>query len=437
MSLSAVGRVLSGVAMLAMATSAHAQSNDEVFPQFQFNFSTPGARANAMGRAFIGLADDASASITNPAGLVRLTRRQAYLEFKTTDLTVDRLSATQSLFTLDSREFGSTVNSVGFLSFSMPFGDRFAFAFTRHEFLNHKEEFTLDPRPVPETASTFFGVDGETDFTGVTYAGSVAVTLSDQFRAGLTVGFDTLKAESVATRFRFNQLNDFDQFAVEPTGIVVNETAIDESASGVSLIGGILILPNDKLSLGVSFAIGSTLEVDEGLYINPSDTENLPLELADEFPKRVTINVPNRIGFGAAFRPTSRLLAAFDVVYIGYSSLAKDFTLIFSNDVLEPGDFEVDNAVEVHAGAEYLLIGGDNPLFVRGGVHTSPNHATRFLGAADPLANATETAKYNLLPRDTDVVGTAGAGISVGRSFQLDFAYVFGREFVASAAFRF
>src|SRR4029078_8756828 len=45
------------------AAPARAQSNDEVFPSFQFNFSTPGARANALGRAFIGLADDASASI--------------------------------------------------------------------------------------------------------------------------------------------------------------------------------------------------------------------------------------------------------------------------------------------------------------------------------------------------------------------------------------
>src|SRR5207249_4906766 len=63
---------------LGMAAAAGAQTNDEVFPQVQWNFSTPGARANGMGRTFIGTADDASAAVTNPAGLMNLTRPQVY-----------------------------------------------------------------------------------------------------------------------------------------------------------------------------------------------------------------------------------------------------------------------------------------------------------------------------------------------------------------------
>jgi hypothetical protein len=133
----------------------------------------------------------------------------------------------------------------------------------------------------------------------------------------------------------------------------------------------------------------------------------------------------------------SRLLAVADIAYVGYSSLAKDFTLIFNADVLQPSDFEVDNAVEAHFGGEYLLVTGDNLLFVRGGVFSSPNHATSFLGNPDPGANATESAKYNLLPRTTEAVGTVGAGIALRQRFQADVAYVIGREFVASMALRF
>ncbi len=49
------------LALLAVtAGSAAAQTNDEIFPQFQWNFASPGARANAMGQAFIGVADDAT-----------------------------------------------------------------------------------------------------------------------------------------------------------------------------------------------------------------------------------------------------------------------------------------------------------------------------------------------------------------------------------------
>src|SRR5262245_12280104 len=40
----------------------------------QFTFAPPGARSLAMGAAFIGLADDATASESNPAGLTILTK---------------------------------------------------------------------------------------------------------------------------------------------------------------------------------------------------------------------------------------------------------------------------------------------------------------------------------------------------------------------------
>src|ERR1700685_3094664 len=85
------------IGILGFAAGATAQTNDEIFPQCQWNFSTPGARANGMGRAFIGMADDATASVTNPAGLVNLTKPQVYVEYKNTNLKVDRLATVSSL----------------------------------------------------------------------------------------------------------------------------------------------------------------------------------------------------------------------------------------------------------------------------------------------------------------------------------------------------
>jgi long-subunit fatty acid transport protein len=422
---------------------AFAQSNDEVFPQFQWNFATPGARANAMGRAFIGSADDASASITNPAGLVRLTRRQAYFEIKATDLKVDRLSSTRSLFTLEPDTFGGTTGSLSFLSVSMPFGERFAFAFTRHEFLNYQESFILEPRPVPNVDGiTFFGVEGDTDFTGVTYAGSIAMTVTPKVFVGATIGFDTISGQSSATRFRnVFQLNEFgdleDQFAVTSNNIIVNRTTIDDDATGISFVAGVLFLPTDKVSVGVQFSKGSNVELSENLELNPSLVNNNTLNTADDFPKVVTINVPNRFGAGVTVRPTSKLMVAFDFVHIGYSSLAKDFTIVLDAAVVAPENFEVDDVIETHLGGEYMLVSGTNSVFVRAGMYTAPNHATKFLGANDTVANAAYQASYNLLPRETAVVGTFGAGFVVGPKFQVDFAYVWQREFVASAAIRF
>ena len=51
---------------------ASGQTNDEGLAFLQLNFFNPGARALAMGGAFIAMADDATAAVANPAGLTTL-----------------------------------------------------------------------------------------------------------------------------------------------------------------------------------------------------------------------------------------------------------------------------------------------------------------------------------------------------------------------------
>src|SRR5689334_11394612 len=74
-----------------------AQTDEEFFQTFPLNFSNPGARAQAMGGAFIAIADDASAAVTNPAGLSNLTRQQAYFEYKGLQAPVAKLNTFSSL----------------------------------------------------------------------------------------------------------------------------------------------------------------------------------------------------------------------------------------------------------------------------------------------------------------------------------------------------
>src|SRR5690606_31985899 len=66
---------LAAAVALALAlgsTPALAVSNVESNASIPFSFSNPGARSLGMGGAFLGLADDATAAYTNPAGLVGL-----------------------------------------------------------------------------------------------------------------------------------------------------------------------------------------------------------------------------------------------------------------------------------------------------------------------------------------------------------------------------
>ena len=153
----------------------------------------------------------------------------------------------------------------------------------------------------------------------------------------------------------------------------------------------------------------------------------------------VHIHVPNRAGFGVALRPGDKLLIAADAVYIGYSSLAQDFAVVFPGTGLVGSDFSVSNVVEAHAGVEYLLTNSaDHRVFVRAGVFTNPDHTTKFCGcASNATDNAIATAQYNLLPRTTQVFGTAGIGFVVGKRFQADIAFIGTPELVASLGLRF
>src|SRR5262245_64338372 len=66
------------VILFSAGRAATAQTTTQ-FP-IQFDFLNPGARSLAMGSAFSGLADDATAAFTNPAGLLALTRPEISLE---------------------------------------------------------------------------------------------------------------------------------------------------------------------------------------------------------------------------------------------------------------------------------------------------------------------------------------------------------------------
>src|SRR5262245_52784929 len=75
------------MAALTWAPSARGQTPGapEIgFSSIPFQFFPPGARSLAMGATFVGIADDATAAASNPAGLVILTRPEASLHARLT-----------------------------------------------------------------------------------------------------------------------------------------------------------------------------------------------------------------------------------------------------------------------------------------------------------------------------------------------------------------
>jgi hypothetical protein len=209
--------VLLGVLTLAPA----AQAQD-----IGLNFSSPGARAGAMGRAFIGVADDASTAITNPGGLMMLTKPQAYVEFRTTEVTSFPNGVAQE----------NRVNSLSFFNISTPVGTSAAVGFTVHEFLH---------------------IPGENDFA---YAGTLAYAVNSNIDVGATMSAERNGPNETdfgfigGVRIRATDKVSFGVVAGHDYGLVTR-------------IGfGVGLQPMTRLLVAAdvtNYHFGSTLDIDE------------------------------------------------------------------------------------------------------------------------------------------------------------------------------
>src|SRR5690242_14063757 len=112
-----------GAALLAASGTVFALTDTETNASIPFNLANPGARSMGMGGAFIGLADDATAAYTNPAGLTKLVTPEVSAEARHTEYTLPYVnggSATANPFNgtgLHTSDANSDKNNLSFLSF--------------------------------------------------------------------------------------------------------------------------------------------------------------------------------------------------------------------------------------------------------------------------------------------------------------------------------
>ena len=143
-----------GLTLATLAPNAFAITDEEGSAALQFNLSPPGARSLGMGGAFIGLADDATAAASNPAGLLQLAAPEVSVEFRSSYYDtpyVDGGSYSTNPFStagLNVSRDSERVGGVSFLSFVYP-RENWALAVYRQEALNFKTSFasaTSKPR---------------------------------------------------------------------------------------------------------------------------------------------------------------------------------------------------------------------------------------------------------------------------------------------------
>jgi long-subunit fatty acid transport protein len=435
-------------------------SNTETFGGFEFNFNNPGARALGMGGAFIGLADDATAAVANPAGLVILQRPELSAEVKFTRFRNEIKAYSNNIFeaptaTVHSRTFDDSVTTPSFFSFVFP-TERLVTAVFVRELSNFQSNFqtqgTFFPNPaaafpgLPPGTSRLFPVQSKMEFTAVDVGAGVGVNLSKQHRLlpdiGASLEFSYGVVHSRLDRFGFNSSTALISGPANYSPTNINSTnLVDGSDIGVGFNFGALWRPLKELSVGVVYRRGPRYNMRETLEFGPAGLQNIGTPTAPVFvfgPRTVadfSLKVPDVYGLGAAVRPLDRLTFSVDVVRIRYSQMIEGFNVLIPTSVgaLQAADFKLKDATEFHVGAEYIMFLGTIPIAARAGFYTNPDHRIRYTGPV--ITNRL------FFPGGQDQYhATAGVGIVPLPGVQFDAAANVSREireFSLSTVFRF
>ena len=414
--------------------------NSETFSGFQFNFNNPGARSLGMGGAFVAVADDATAVIANPAGLVILQRPELSAEVKFTRFnnTINAFSNTVAdgpSNRVHSRDFDDSVVTPSFFSFVYPTERLVVAAFVR-ELINYESTFETegvflsDPSGVgcaglPAGLCRLLPVKSELEIRALNFGFGAGLNLQKENAwlpdIGASLEFSVGRIRSRLERFGTSGATG----PPNPSDLRQTET-VDGTDLGVGFNVGALWHPVKDMGVGLVYRRGPRYDVQQTINVigGPS------------FIFDIGFKVPDVSAVGVSYRFFERLTVAFEASYIQYSQLVEHFQVPLANSFATK--YEVDDALELHLGAEYVFFVKELPLAARVGFYTNPDHRIRYTGTP---RNVDEVGERLLYAGGKDRYhATAGLGIVPFPGFQVDFAGNYSRdvrEFSVSTVFRF
>ncbi len=423
---------------LAWTPLASAQTNAEINAGIQFNFSTPGARSLGLGGAFLGLADDATAAYTNPAGLTMLSKPEVSMEVRQWNYTSSftdhghgyGVATGVGVDTVDGLQSGtadSDTTGLSFLSFVYP-GDGWAVAVYRHELANFQTEYSTQGAFTGEdpSISRFFPTIADMDLKIVNTGASFAFRIGESFNLGLGVSYYSFDMTSTTSRYGFNSSG----VSTDPGGQwgtpmygddrVINWQGQNGDDTDTAFNVGLTWNISPKVSLGGVYRQGPSFEVLATNNWGPYSGQPLTPPLKEV---ATTFNVPDVYGLGFAFRATDAFTIALDWTHVEYSALTADTTNLFGTSLDEATTMlTVDDGDEIHLGFEYVFINAKFPIALRFGGWSDPDHKIRFEGdPGDDAAMQTLAALFQ--PGDDEIHYTGGIGFIFGEKFQLDAAF--------------
>jgi long-subunit fatty acid transport protein len=381
--------------LLTLPLPSSAFDNGPTWFDFNYTLQNTDARSLAMGGAAVATTDDASATLTNPAGLVRLTT--AELRFDSTYLRrkeVHRPGAS-NLGTGDSIRLGlqsdeTSQFNAGLMALAIPIPDReMAIALFYHKLLPYDRFITVtDPLSggIVETHNVMFDLD---EF-GFSLAGSL---FDDRLAIGLSASLVTLNMDIKALQDATPAPGSFNGAEFTTYGSQTEQEPIWRL--------GLLYRPDPKLAIALQHTIApnpdytmttanSTATVNSAIPGGCSGDINNSV-LPDGTPVgnwicKSSLPLPESTALGIAYSPNESWTFATEVTYIDYSRITKEFHSPYAypgGDVIiiqKPDEFEAETGLELHFGLEFKTRIDRKPLTLRAGYFFDPAHDIRYRG---------------------------------------------------------
>jgi long-chain fatty acid transport protein len=397
--------------LFAFTSDVFALTDEEIFRNFQFSFVNPGARSGAMGGAFIGLADDATAAEANPAGLVILTKPEVSFEYRNTEFDAARLNDFSSVqeeglgLSVLSQNTLEELNQPSFMSVVYPFRVG-TVAFSRQELSRTEggidETFLL----TGGGEDLLFATIASQDQKIVNYNFSFGSKLTDRFSVGATARISKLDWVASVQNILFLGNLTFPLF----------QTAIDDSDTAFGWNVGGLFTANSHVSVGAVYKKNPRFEVTE-VESGPASNEPGPFVNV--------LNVPDTLGVGVAVKPNDKITVVADIVRVENSDLAEDIAIgrnvltsgFTGNDII----YTIDDAWDFHVGTEFVIFLGSIPVALREGYYRRSS-SSLVVESSPGVGGSDETLNALFKAREDEHHFTIGNGFVFGSHFQIDWA---------------
>jgi len=364
--------LLAVVCLLCPAVNAQEAVGSVGYPalnEVTYSYYGGGARAMAMGYANVGLANDVSSGLWNPAGLWILEDVQMAASYNF----FDPVGTFTHNLSDDPVENDFDVNAIGHFSFAAPVrikGHPFVFNFN----YDRRNDFALEagvvqgPVTVTQEDRGYLQVF---DFGGST-------RIYKQLSLGLLLNiYDGRRVKDEKSIFtRDTVINDV--YNIVQTKVSSNRMVDSTTSNAVNFTTGFM-LKGEKFSVGATVQTPYTLKhstdrtfllltTNDGF---PSVDESDTVYVLDSLAKQ---DIPLSVAFGVGMYPMERLTLTLDVNYQNYGSTNWYYRTGFAfdaggdrSDSYDEIPIDWNNTMGIGAGVEYVFNTGIGRVPLRGG----------------------------------------------------------------------